>query len=114
MGLLDVRAEGFHIMDKVTRPDGYGGTVATYQEGAPFRAIATQLQSQQLEVAYQDGQRRLYAIFYPPIVGLSKGTRVKRQADGLTFDVVADPDPQQTAPWSRIGLQRTTMEVVTT
>lgn len=114
MSLLDERMEDFVVLDKTTAADGYGGTTVVYQEGAPFQAVATQLQSQQLEVAYQDGQKRIYAIFCKPIVALEKGMRVKRLKDGLVFTVSATPDPNQTSSFSGISLARTTMEVITT
>lgn len=114
MSLLDERMEDFCILDKTTSPDGYGGTIVVYKEGAPFKGVATQLQSQQMEIAYQEGQKRVYAIYFKPIVGLEKGMRVKRIKDGLTFTVSSSPDPNQTSSFSGIPLLRTTMEVITT
>ena len=113
MSLLDERMEDFVVLDKITAPDGYGGTIVSYRDGAVFPAVATQLQSQQLEVAYQDGQKRIYAIYFKPIAALEKGMRIKRARDGLTFTISASPDPNQTSTFSGIPLLRTTMEVIT-
>lgn len=113
MTLLEERMEDFCILDKTTTEDGYGGVNVTYQEGAHFRAAATQLQSMELELSYQTGQKRIYAIYCKPTVGLEQNMRVKRMKDGLVFRVSADPDPNQTATFSQIQLSRTTMEVIT-
>lgn len=110
--LLSERMEDFCRMDKTSTEDGYGGTSIVWQEGAHFRAVATQLQSTELEIAYQTGQKRLYAIYCKPIVGLVQHDRVKRLSDGVVFRVTATPDPQQTSAASAIGLSRTTMEVI--
>lgn len=113
MSLIEERMQDFCILDKITVEDGYGGVTVIYQDGAHFSAAATQLQSKEMELAYQQGQKRIYAIFFKPIVGLEKDMRVKRMKDGLVFRVNADPDPNQTASFSAIPLHRTTMEVIT-
>ena len=38
MSLLDDALETCVIMDKTTQPDGYGGYIPTYKEGAEFKA----------------------------------------------------------------------------
>ena len=112
MTLMEQRMQDFCILDRVTMPDGYGGTVAVWQDGATFRAAAVQLESSEMELAYQTGQKRIYAIYCKPIVGLEHNMRVKRLADGVVFRISATPDQQQTSAASAIGLVRTTMEVV--
>lgn len=114
MTLLEERMEDFCILDKTTTEDGFGGVAIVYKEGARFPAVATQLQSEEMEVAYQEGQKRIYAIFCKPIANLEKDMRIKRMKDGLVFRVNADPDPNQTVSFSDIPLHRTTMEVITT
>lgn len=112
MALLDERMQAFCILDRITTPDGYGGTNAVWVDGAPFRAAAVQLSSNEMELAYQNGQKRIYAIYFKPIVGLEQNMRVKRLQDGTVYRITATPDPQQTSAGSAIGLIRTTMEVV--
>lgn len=113
MTLLQERMEPFVRLDKTSAPDGYGGTVVVWHEGAEFDAVATQLQSKELDIAYQTGQKRLYAIYCNPTVGLEQHDRIKRVSDGTVFRVTATPDPNQTSVASAIGLSRTTMEVIT-
>lgn len=112
MSLLDERMETFCRLDKTSVPDGYGGTITVYTEGAEFPAVATKLQSAEMEIAYQRGEKELYAIYCKPSVGLEQNDRLKRMKDGKVFRVTAAPDPFQTIAASAIGLSRTTMEVI--
>lgn len=112
MTLLESRMRPFCILDKTTAPDGMGGTTVIYRDGAPFEAATTMLQSQELEVAYQSGQKRIYAIFFKPTVGLEHNMRVKRVENGRVYRITATPEPCQTAPFSALQLLRTTMEEV--
>ena len=111
--LIETKMQDYCILDKTTHADGYGGTVVEYVDGAPFRAVAVQLQSTEMEIAYQTGQKRLYAIFFKPIVGLEQNMMVKRLEDGLIFRITATPDPNQKPVFSSLDVIRTTMEVVT-
>lgn len=112
MSLLDERMETFCRLDKTSVPDGYGGTMTVYTDGAEFPAVATKLQSAGMDIAYQSGEKELYAVYCKPSVGLERNDRIKRVLDGKTFRVTASPDPNQTSAASAIGLSRTTMEVI--
>lgn len=112
MTLMQERMGTFCRLDKTTTPDGYGGTNIVYRDGAEFQAVATMLESKELEIAYQSGQKRIYVIFCTPSVGLEQNDRVKRLQDGMIFRINATPDINQTSVASKIGLCRTTMEVI--
>lgn len=112
MTLLESRMRDFCILDKTSTPDGYGGVSVVYKDGAPFKAAAIVLQSNELEIAYQSGTKRIYAVFFKPTVGLEYNMRVKRMEDGKVFRITATPETAQTAPFSALNLLRTTMEVV--
>lgn len=112
MSLIESRMREWCILDKTSTPDGMGGTTVVYKDGAAFQAAAVVLQSNELEIAYQGGTKRIYAIFFKPTVGLEYNTRIKRVEDGQVFRVTATPEAAQTAPFSALGLARTTMEVV--
>ena len=51
MSLLDDMMEQFHIMDKVTSDDGYGGVTTEWKEGATFQGVATFDSSMQARAA---------------------------------------------------------------
>lgn len=113
MTLLESRMRGFHILDKTTQSDGLGGVSVVYVEGAPFTAAYTVIRTQELEVAYASGQKRVYAAFFRPTVNLAREDRVRCDDTGQMYRITAAPQPAQAAPFSAMGLVRTTMEEVT-
>lgn len=112
MTLLESRMMGFHILDKTTKPDGMGGTSVVYVDGAPFDAAYTVISTQELEVAYASGQKRVCAVFFKPTVSLVREDRVRCDDTGQMYRITATPEPAQAAPFSALGLVRTTMEEV--
>lgn len=109
--LFDVLGQDFCIIDIKSISDGQGGTIDTETNGAVFPALATMLQSQEMMIAYQNGQKRVYAIFAKETVGLRRDMKLKRLSDGARFRIITTPE-QQKPPFSNIPMVRATMEVI--
>ena len=60
MSLLDVMKEKFNVMDKVTEPDGMGGFMSVYREGAEFEAVVEITNSISEETAKAQGVSGVY------------------------------------------------------
>lgn len=110
--LLESLATDFCLIDVKSVSDGQGGTIDTYVDGAVFPALAAMLQSQDMMIAYQNGQKRMYAMFYKPTVSLQRDRMVKRLSDGQRFRVMVTPEPYQRPFFSNIPMMRTTLEVI--
>lgn len=114
MTLLESRMKGFHLMDKTTQSDGMGGTSTVYVEGAAFDAAYVLIKNTEIEVAYSNGEKRVFALFFRPTVALDFNDRVRCDATGKVYRITATPLEAQTAPFSALNLLRTTMEEVLT
>lgn len=92
MALEDFLTEELCIMDKISHPDGFGGIVYTWQEGASFYGKAIRKQGDTLLVAQQQGARETYSITTKAQVQLERGSHVKRMTDGATMRIITDPE----------------------
>ena len=62
MSLLDDALETCVMMDKRTEPDGYGGYISTYTEGAQFKAAIVFDASMEARAAEKQGVTSLYTV----------------------------------------------------
>lgn len=92
MSLLDEYMEetGKCVMlDRNTAPDGRGGIIYTYVEGAEFEAAIFLTNSLESEKAEQQGVTGLYQVTVKRPVRLEYHNVFKRKSDGKTFRVTS-------------------------
>ena len=82
MSLIDSRMEDAVMLDLVSVPDGFGGVLKEWRDGAPFRAAIQLKTTTDAEIAYQQGAKRLYTVYTRQIVRLDRGDRFRRVNDG--------------------------------
>lgn len=90
MSLLSEALEDCVYLDKTTVPDGYGGVVPTWQEGAEFQAAVVYETSIEARRAEKEGVTNLYTITTSRKVTLMYGDVFRRTADGKLFRVTSD------------------------
>lgn len=73
------------MLTKSVQPDGYGGFVTTYRDGAAFDAGVIRDTSTQMSIAEQSGTNAMYKIAFAPGIQLSIGDHLKRLSDGAMF-----------------------------
>lgn len=113
MDLLQQAMEDFVVLNKLIVDGEFGVPSTTYQEGATFKAVAKMKTSTQMEIAQQQGAKRVYSLYFPPVLDvIEQGVMIRRKRDGLTFRVNATPDTRETPSFSAIPLKYTTMEVI--
>ena len=84
------------IMDKTRTPDGVGGFVVGYQEGAKFIAAVVFNASMEAKVAEANGVSSLYKVTAPLTATLDYHDVFKRLSDGKVFRVTSDSDDKVT------------------
>lgn len=100
MSLLDEYMEETGVcvfLDRTTAPDGRGGTIYTYKEGAEFRAAITLSNSLETQKAEQQGVTGIYQVTTPRDIRLEYHTVFKRKSDGQTFRVTSKDESKTPA-----------------
>ena len=112
MSLIDSRMEDVTMLDAVSVPDGYGGVIREWRDGASFRAAIMMKSTTDAEIAYQQGAKRLYTVYTKQIVQLTRGDRFRREKDGRMLRVTSDAVEDGTPGSSSLELYRVQAEVV--
>ena len=110
MSLFESALETFNMMDKATSPDGYGGFISIWTEGAEFQAVATYDTSMEARVAGIQGVTSLYTITTTKAVTLEYHDVVKRASDGKIFRVTSDSKDKKTPPTAGLNMRQVTAE----
>lgn len=110
MSLLSDAMEDCILLDKTTQPDGYGGFITVYTEGAPFQAAITFDTSIQARRADKEGVTSLYTVTTPRNVALEFYMVFKRQRDGKIFRVTSDGDDKMTPKSTVLDMRQVTAE----
>lgn len=88
--LIDAFKEDCVMMDKTSTPDGIGGFVHSWQEGARFVAAIVKDSSMQARIAEKDGVTELYTITVSKNLPLEYHDVFKRRSDGAIFRVTSN------------------------
>lgn len=110
MSLLDDMMEQFHIMDKTTAPDGYGGVVTKWSEGAAFQGVATFDTSMQARIGDVQGVKSRYTLTTARTVVLQFHDVVKRDRDGKVLRITSDGDDKYTPDSASLDMRQATAE----
>lgn len=110
MSLLTDAFEPFVMLDKTTAPDGYGGFISTWAEGAEFPAAATFDTSIEARVAGVQGVTSLYTITTTKAVNLQYHDVLKRLSDNKVFRVTSDGDDKKTPASATLNMRQVTAE----
>lgn len=101
------------VMDWISKPDGGGGFVWDWQDGAPFDGGIVLNSTTEMRIAQQQGTKGIYTLTTRLDVPLEKGDVVKRIRDDALFKVTSDPADKKTPATSDISGVQVTMERVT-
>ena len=110
MGLLDEALEEFVLLDKVTRPDGYGGYTITWVDGALFDAAAVLDTSMQARIGEKQGVTALYTITTKKAMNLQYHDVCRRISDGKVFRVTSDGDDKKTPASAGLNMRQVSAE----
>ena len=96
MSLVDEAMTPCVMIDRTILPDGEGGTVTNWIEGAAFNAAITFDNSIEAKAAAVQGVTSLYTVTVPKRVKLEYHDVFKRLSDGKIFRVTSDGDDKIT------------------
>ena len=96
MSLLSQAMEDVVMLEKKRIPDGEGGFITDWAEGAQFEAAITFNTSMEARTAEKQGVTSRYTITAPLNAKLEYHDVLKRLRDGKIFRVTSDGDDVQT------------------
>ena len=96
MSLIDEAMTPCVMVDRTTQPDGEGGIITTWVEGAVFNAAITFDNSIEAKAAAVQGVTSLYTVTVPKRVKLVYHDAFRRLSDGKVFRVTSDGDDKIT------------------
>lgn len=110
MSLLNDAMEDCVIMDKTTQPDGYGGYVSRYVDGAEFKAAIVFDTSMEARLAERQGVKSLYTVTTSRALTLQYHDVFKRLRDNKIFRVTSDGDDKFTPASTALDMRQVTAE----
>lgn len=110
MSLLSEAMEPFVIMDKRTEPDGYGGYIAVWSEGAEFQAAVVLDTSIEAKVAEAQGVTALYTVTTTKAMNLQYHDVIKRVSDGKVLRITSDGDDKKTPRSAGLNMRQVSAE----
>lgn len=113
MGLIENAMTQCVIMDRSTTPDGAGGYIPTWKEGAQFQAAITYDSSMQARIGEVQGVKSLYTVTTRKTMTLQGRDIFKRLEDGKIFRVTSDGSDKKTPSSARLDMRQVTAEEYT-
>lgn len=110
MSLLSEAMENCIMLDKQTAPDGYGGRIDTWTDGAPFKAAITFDTSMEARTANQQGVTSMYTVTTGREFMLEYHDVFRRVRDGKIFRVTSDGDDRYTPASTTLNMRQVTAE----
>lgn len=110
MSLLSEAMENCIFLTKTKVPDGYGGYVDTYTDGAEFKAAITFDTSIQARVGEKEGVTSLYTVTTGKEMVLEYHDVFRRTRDGKIFRVTSDGDDKYTPASASLNMRQVTAE----
>lgn len=110
MSLLDEMMENMVMMDKTRQPDGEGGFITKWVDGAEFQAAVTFDTSIEARTAQAQGVKSLYTITTCKNTVLEYHDVFRRIRDGKVFRVTSDGDDKFTPKSATLNMRQVTAE----
>ena len=110
MSLLDATKEKCVMMDRTTSPDGYGGIVARWVDGAEFDASIAFDDSIEGVKAQAAGATELYTVLTSKAINLQYHDVFRRKSDGKILRVTTDGDDNKTPKTAGLNLRKVRAE----
>ena len=110
MSLIDELMEPCTMVDKISVPDGLGGFVYRWTDGASFEAAIIKDSTLAARVAEKDGVTEVYTITVPKGVPLAFHDVFRRTSDGAMFRVTSNIADSQTPNRASFQIGQVTAE----
>jgi hypothetical protein len=110
MSLIIEAMEATTILDKSTEPDGRGGVITQYTDGAEILAAYSFNTSTEARVGQSAGANNRYTITTRQSVILQFHDIVRRESDGKIFRVTSDGKDNKTPASSGLNIRQVEAE----
>lgn len=110
MSLLEEAKEKCVILDKKRVPDGEGGFITEWTEGAEFKAAIVFNTSMEARLAEKQGVTSLYTVTISRNAMLEYHDVFRRLKDGKIFRVTSDGDDSYTPASTDLDMRQCTCE----
>lgn len=110
MSLLSEAMETCTMIDRTTAPDGYGGIITTWVDGAAFQAAIVLDSSMQARTAAVQGVTSLYTVTTKKNINLQYHDVFRRGSDGKVFRVTSDGDDKKTPGSAALNMRQVSAE----
>lgn len=110
MNLIESMSEEYIMMDKTRTPDGEGGFIVNWNEGARFSAAVTMDSTMQAVIAQHQGVTSVYTVTTNRNVVLEYHDVIKRASDGRVFRITSDGIDKKSPMVSSLDIRQVTAE----
>lgn len=110
MSLIDSAMVDVIMLEKMRMPDGEGGFITEWIDGAPFEAAITFDTSIQALTAEKQGVTSRYTVTTRKAAKLEYHDVFKRVSDGKVFRVTSDGDDKYSPNVSSLNMRQVTAE----
>lgn len=110
MSLLFDFMEDVVMLDKVSSPDGNGGTYTEWKEGAEFKASITKDNTIQAMLAEKQDAIGVYLITVSRNIEIEAKDVIRRKSDGKVFRVTTDGKDSETPKSAQLDMRQVRAE----
>lgn len=102
--MLRSYAKEFCFVDKVRKPDGAGGYIPTWKDGAKFTAIMRHDTTVEAQIAEKSDGISTYTFIVSKKIALDNGDVIKRLEDGNIYLITGDSKDKTTPEMSALDM----------
>lgn len=113
MSLLDEAMDNYVIMNKIRVPDGYGGTITEWTEGAQIKGAIDMPDSQLAQIADKLTERANCNFITKKNITLVVNDVVKRVKDGMYLRILQDSKDRKTPASAELNARVARAEILT-
>lgn len=110
MSLLDKAMESYIILNKTTEPDGYGGVITSWVEGAKIQCAVQFNNSIEAKKAEAQGVTSVYTLTTRKNITLQYHDVLRRVRDGKIFRITSDGDDLYTPESASLNMRNVSAE----
>ena len=108
--MMESMAHECVLLIKSDTPDGEGGAVAAWTDGAAFKTYPAPDRSMKARIAEKDGLTSVYTILVPQDAPVSFGDYYRDNTSDEIFHITSDPGEKYTPAISALNLKMFTAE----
>lgn len=110
MSLLSAAYEQCTIINRAIVPDGQGGVITTWTDGASIYAAIVEDSSIEARIGAAQGVTSVYTITTSRALNLQYHEVLRRESDGKIFRVTSDGDDKKTPKPAKLDMRQVTAE----